>query len=169
MWWSLLALDLVLLLIVQSLLATALLPRRGQIGWTFLLLVVASLIWLVPQAIGVFGLKTYCLLTVVGSVNWIVTACGLLVFSETVKNAPLEAAAIDGCGFFGIYRHIGLPLAKRKLLPLGFLAVVLVAFAATTPVKFDPALAKNFELLAAASLLSAIPLIILFFLRRQHR
>lgn len=169
MLWLLLALDLVLLLFVQSLLATALLPRRGNIGWTFLLLVVASLLWLVPQAIVVFGLKTYLLLSVVGSVNWIVTACGLLVFSEAAKTAPLEAAAIDGCGFFGIYRHIGLPLAKGKLLPLGFLAAVLLAFAATTQVKFDPGLANNFRLLAVASLLSAIPLFVLFFLRPRHR
>lgn len=171
MIWLLIALNLLLLLVAQSVLAAALLPRRGNILWAITFVVISALLWLGPQALNIFVFHQPSLLLSLALTNWLVTACGLLVFGEAARAAPtsmLDAAAMDGCGFVGTYRHIGFPLVRRSLVPLAVLALVLSALELARPffrLNDEAALATNFGLLAGASLLAAAPLLALLSLR----
>ncbi len=99
-------------------------------------------------------------------------------FFRSVPEELREAARLDGCGEFGVFRRIMLPLARSPITLIAvisfivlwnelFLAVVLLDSAAdrTLPVGLTELRGRyvtNWPNLAAALLLSAIPTLILY-------
>jgi multiple sugar transport system permease protein len=56
----------------------------------------------------------------------LVSAFVIILFCQTVKRIPRQledSARLDGCGLFGIYRRIVLPLVRREL---GFITLLIV-------------------------------------------
>src|SRR5438128_282014 len=50
--------------------------------------------------------------------DWLVSAFAIILFCQTVKDIPRQledSARLDGCGWFGIYWHVVLPLVRRDL------------------------------------------------------
>ena len=68
--------------------------------------------------------------------DWLVSAFAIILFCQTVKGIPRQledSARLDGCGWFGIYWHVVLPLVRRDL---GLIALLLV-MATTLPFLTD--------------------------------
>lgn len=107
---------------------------RGMIAM-ILTIVVAALFWMVPAMVALvcsimrpsppdpislcFG-------------NWLISAVAIVLFSRTAPLIPRcleDSARLDGCGWFGIYWHVVLPLVRRDV---GYLAILLI-MASTLP------------------------------------
>jgi multiple sugar transport system permease protein len=100
-----------------------------------------------------------------------------------------DAARIDGCGYFGIYRHIVMPLSKPVLMVVAVFTTVAVWNDFTGPLiylsrsdDFTLALALDYfrrsafsavvtnttNLVMAAALLSVLPILILYFFAQEY-
>jgi multiple sugar transport system permease protein len=90
-------------------LATMMIPAQVTIIPVFILL--RSLGWL----------NSYQALIV----PFVTSAYGTFLLRQYFLSIPrdlIDAAVIDGCGFFGVFRHVFLPLARPALATLGVLA-----------------------------------------------
>lgn len=104
--------------------------------------------------------------------------------SENIHNDLLDAARIDGCGEFGIYWRIVLPVLKPALAALGIILLIgswnnlMWAFIVlrTTDMYTLPLVIyllhgetrTPFELIMAASLVATLPLVVAFLLFQRH-
>ena len=100
-----------------------------------------------------------------------------------------DAARIDGCGYFGIYRHVIMPLSKPVLMVVGVFTTVAVWNDFTGPLiylsnsqDFTLAIALDYfrrsafstvsvnttNLVMAAALLSMLPILILYFFAQEY-
>lgn len=105
-------------------------------------------------------------------------------FFEEIPKELQEAATIDGCGTFGIYWRIFLPLAKPAIMAVCIftalnvwnevlLALVIINDSALMPIQrgaleFQGQHFTNYPLLMAALTISTAPILIIYFLLQRH-
>jgi multiple sugar transport system permease protein len=119
-------------------------------------------------------------------------AWSIFITRQYMRSFPRDlddAARIDGCGYFGIYRHIILPMSKPVLTVLAVFTIVAVWNDFTGPLiylnktdDFTLALALDYfrrsafstvavnttNLVMAASLMSVLPILILYFFLQEY-
>ena len=148
------------------LLATMLLPAQlaavpqfqtmAILGWVGSLK--ALVIPAAANAFGIFWLRQY--------------------FQNSIHDELIEAATLDGCGFFGVYRHVALPSARPALAFLGIFTFVgswndyfwpLIVLTNPDHLTLQVALSSlnrahgvDYSMVMTGALLAMIPLIIVF-------
>ncbi|MFN0118563.1 MAG: carbohydrate ABC transporter permease [Elusimicrobiota bacterium] len=114
-------------------------------------------------------------------------ALGLFIlrpFFERIPKDLEDAARIDGCGRFGIYRHVALPLAKPALAVVALftalsvwnefmLAQLVLQSQSLMPlqlglVKFWGGTLTEYPLLMAGMTISIIPIVIIYIFLQRH-
>jgi ABC-type glycerol-3-phosphate transport system permease component len=119
-------------------------------------------------------------------------AWSIFITRQYMRSFPRDlddAARIDGCGYFGIYRYIILPMSKPVLTVLTVFTIVGVWNDFTGPLlylsnsdQFTLAIALDYfrrsafstmsvnttNLVMAASLLSVLPILVLYFLLQEY-
>lgn len=180
-----------LVLTVDSLAAYGLSRLRLPGGKTLFALIVATL--MVPGQI--LLVPVYLILNGLG---WLDTPLALIVpagagafgvfllhqFFQAIPRDLEEAAELDGCGKFGIYWHIMLPLSKPALATLGiftfiaswndFLGPLIFLDSVenfTLPVGvalFQTAYLAEYGLTLAASVICTLPVLVVFLIFHRH-
>jgi ABC-type glycerol-3-phosphate transport system permease component len=105
-------------------------------------------------------------------------------FFQELPQELMDAGRIDGCGWFGLYWRIGLPLVKPALVTAGLLAFIrqwdaffwpLVATSSPEYTVVQVALNKYitefvtfWDRLLAASVATSVPVLILYFLLQRY-
>ena len=153
--------------------------RRGGTASVILWIILCGQIWFIPQAISVFVFHSTQLLYALWFGNWLVTAVAVIVFTLTFRGTSphlLDAARMDGSGFFGIYRHIVWPMAKPALCALALILFMATWMEFLGPVfpsadhAFQrwsvPTTNQEVAIFIAASLLATLPVIAIYFARR---
>jgi hypothetical protein len=169
-WPILLLINLVAALLCFSFLAYAMAQRRWRghaAGLLTLALLLCSCVWLIPEGIRALHLSAGMPLASLWLADWSGAIVTLSLAGHALKRASpavAESARLDGCGPFGLYWHIVLPLVR----PLLFLSALLVAVVSClvlvlplSPAWPDPAVLIGGIILPLAALGT-----ILFFLRR---
>jgi ABC-type glycerol-3-phosphate transport system permease component len=154
--------------------------RRGGTAGVILSIVVCGQIWMIPQAVGCFGFHSTRLLYSMWFGNWIVLAFGVMLFSVILRGSSrdlLDAARMDGSGFFGVYRHVGWPTLKPALAALAILLFMTTWAEFARPLALGQALhshelalpltSQGITMLIAASLLLTLPVIAIYFFARR--
>ena len=181
------------MLLIYSLLAFALARLHWHGRGTLAVLaaiVVAGQFWIGPTLIvrhsSAAGLASYSL----SFCNWLISGFSIIVLSQAVRWIPRQledSARLDGCGWFGTYWHVLLPLVRRELWLIGFLTLMGTSVLLLTPlVVFDGgfltqgfallfpawkgglAPTRNIGLMMAASLIAALPVIVVFFFAKHY-
>jgi multiple sugar transport system permease protein len=103
---------------------------RGALA-VLMTIIIAEVFWILPTIIGLdYGSYSFFF------GNWLVSAFSVVLFCQTAKRIPRQledSARLDGCGWFGTYWHVVLPLVRRDL---GLIALLLV-MATTLPFLTD--------------------------------
>jgi multiple sugar transport system permease protein len=116
--------------------------RRGVIG-VVLTLVVAGQFWIGPALLvrnsNYAPLASYAL----AFCNWLISGFSLIVLGQVVRLIPRQledCARLDGCGWFGTYWHVLLPLVRRELCLIAFLTLMgTLMLLVVPPIRpFDP-------------------------------
>jgi multiple sugar transport system permease protein len=158
----------------------------GFLGWTLVFHMVPVLTLLGPwyvafRELGLYDTRTALIVTHV-TINLPMTVWLLRAFFREIPPEIVEAAQVDGCGPFDVFRRIVLPLVLPGLIAAGILAFVFswnefpIALTltsrvtATVPVAIAR-FAQQYEIqhaqMAAASVISTIPAVILMFLGQR--
>jgi multiple sugar transport system permease protein len=180
MGWTILAIaNLFCALLSYAFLAHALAKLRWHNRGLFMVLlaiVICGQTWIVPQAIGTFWWRPGHALYIIWLVNWLVSALSIaLLWSALVRTTSdrADAARLDGCGAWGIFRHVVLPLVRPTVLLLAFVNAIgsILALAElwwpSSSSSTATALGADVRFLVAGSLLMTGPLIAIFFYTRQ--
>lgn len=175
------------MLLIYSLMADALLRlswRRCGMIPVLAAIFVAGQFWIVPARIvhhtASAGLASYSF----SYCNWLISGFSIIVLCQAVRWIPRqlgEAARLDGCGWWGTYRHVLLPLVKRELWLIGFLTLIGTSVLLATPlIVFDGgfltqvlarllpawqgglAPTRNVGLMMGASLVATLSVIVVF-------
>jgi cellobiose transport system permease protein len=102
-------------------------------GRRTLFVVLLATMLLPAQLAAVPQFQTMALLGWVGSLKALIipgaaNAFGIFwmrqYFQNSIHDELIEAATLDGCGFFGVYRHVALPSARPALAFLGIFTFV---------------------------------------------
>ncbi|MDT0347453.1 carbohydrate ABC transporter permease [Streptomyces litchfieldiae] len=121
-------------------------------------------------------------------VPWVAPAFGIFMMrqytEQSVPDALLDAARVDGCTEFGLFRRVVLPLLRPALGALGVwsfltsynsliwpLIVISEPGDYTLPLGIQAlfgATSRQYDLVLAASVLAAIPSLLVFFLLRKQ-
>ncbi len=158
----------------------------GFLAWTLVFHMVPVLTLLGPwyvafRELGLYDTRAALIVTHV-TINLPMTVWLLRTFFREIPAEILEAAQVDGCGPFDAFRRIALPIALPGLIAAGILAFVFswnefpIALTltsrttATVPVAIAR-FAQQYEIqhaqMAAASVISTIPAVILMFLGQR--
>ena len=125
-----LTLNLAGMFVIYSLMAFALarLSWHGRgIMCVLVALVVAGQFWIGPAVLvrdsnySAFASHAFAFC------NWLISGFGLIVLGQAVRLIPRQledCARLDGCGWFGTYWHVLLPLVRRELYLLVFLTLM---------------------------------------------
>ncbi len=181
MAWTILATaNLVCALLSYAFLAHALANLRWRdrgILVVLLAIVVCGQTWLVPQAIASFWFSWQDALYPIWLINWLVSAFSIVLFWDALSHTSrdsADSARLDGCGTWGIFWHIVLPLVRRALLLIATLTAIatLIGFAAifsglTASLQVAGASGIDIRLLIGGSLIMSVPLIAIFFYARR--
>ena len=105
-------------------------------------------------------------------------------FFEEIPREIQEAATIDGCGPFGVYWYVFLPLAKPAIMTVCIftalnvwnevlLALVIINDSALMPIQrgvleFQGQHLTDYPLLMAALTISTVPILVIYFLMQRH-
>ncbi len=135
---------------------------------------VAGSAWIVPilfwLALGKVAPPTYA----VWFGNWLVSGFAIILLVRKTSRIPREfadSARVDGCGAWGIYWHVAVPLALRDLALLAMLILM-----ATAPqflidrvplLRSDVVARAGIASMAVGSLLMTTPLLLIFFVTRR--
>ncbi len=162
---------------------------RGQGHASVILLVVlCGQVWLIPQAIAFFVFDSARLLYPLWFGNWLASAVAVVFFSLAVRGSSrnlLDAARLDGAGFFAIQSYVIAPIVRPTLMALAvivlmatwsefahplFLALGNVPTTAFAECTFSTA-PRELALLLAASIAATVPVMALYFfpLRPRHQ
>ncbi|MFN2508233.1 MAG: hypothetical protein ABR589_05620 [Chthoniobacterales bacterium] len=151
--WPLLALiNLACVLVCSSFLACALTRFRWRgrgMGWVVLAIALCAQSWIAARLIDTLAFGWASGVHDFAFADWLITAVSIPLLWLTVAAAPRDLedmARVDGCGAFGVYWHIVLPLAKPALVAIGILGVL-----ATWPALSDPLVRLGGEELALLS------------------
>jgi|GEM_PF-1137370 len=179
------AVNLAGMLVIYSLMTHLLAPfawhGRGIFG-LIVVIVVAQLFWIAPALLIVGARKpdssaSYAL----WFGNWLVCGFALVLLGQTAKRIPRQledSARLDGLGWFGVWRHVIFPFVRRDLglialftimaTLLPFWAFITLPEASDVIVLYQRALspAEQIGIMAAGSLIGALPLIAIFFFAR---
>jgi multiple sugar transport system permease protein len=180
------AANLAAMLVIYSsltLLLTRLSWRGRGIFSVIVLIVVAQLFWIVPALLIVAprspdNSASYAL----WFGNWLVCGFAILFLWKTAQRIPVQledSARLDGLGAFGTWRHVIFPFVRRDLglIALFTIMATLLPFWAfiTLPEAGDiivlyqrpSSLVERIGMMAAGSLVGALPLAAIFFLARR--
>ena len=187
------AVSTLLVLVVGSLAAYSLHRFRwptwvsaGFLGWTLVFHMVPVLTLIGPwyiafRELGLYDTRTALILTHV-TINLPMTVWLMRAFFRDIPPEILEAAHVDGCGPFDAFYRVVLPLAFPGLIAAGILAFIFswnefpIALSltsrenATVPVaiaRFAQQYETQHAQMAAASVISTIPAIILMLLGQR--
>jgi multiple sugar transport system permease protein len=132
------AINLAGMLLIYSLMANALTRFYWHGRGTMSVLgtiIVSGLYWIVPwivppsvPSLGNLNFDAHALW--LG--NWLVSGFSVVILCQSVRWIPRaleDSARLDGCGWFGTYRHVVFPLVRRELALIALLTVM-----ATSPV-----------------------------------
>lgn len=185
------AINLLGMLLIYSLMANALTRLywhgRGTMG-VLGMIVVSGLFWIVPAFLSnLRDIDSAPYPLWFG--NWLVSGFSVVILCQGVRRIPREledSALLDGCGWFGIYRHVVLPLVRRELGLIALLSVI-----ATSPVFWPPlttpwgflppwlypflptgsedglGLTRFYLMVTAGSVIMTLPVIVIFFLSKS--
>ena len=160
------------MLLLYSLLAYALARlswhRRGMVA-VLAAIVVAGQFWIVPtlleRSLGDSALVSHSLLFC----NWLISGFSVIVLCQAVRWIPRQledSARLDGCGWFGIYWHVLLPLVRRELSLIVFLTVLgtstLLAGLVALRNASGFSLGLSLDLMMVASLAATLSVIVVF-------
>ena len=158
----------------------------GFLGWTLVFHMVPVLTLIGPwyiafRELGLYDSRTALIMTHV-TINLPMTVWLMRAFFRDIPPEILEAAHVDGCGPFDAFYRVVLPLALPGLIAAGILAFVFswnefpIALSltsrenATVPVAIAR-FAQQYEIqhaqMAAASVISTIPAILLMFVGQR--
>jgi multiple sugar transport system permease protein len=160
------------MLLIYSLLAYALARlswRRRGMAAVLAAIVGAGQFWIVPtllvRSLGDSALVSHSL----SFCNWLISGFSVIVLCQAVRWMPRQledSARLDGCGWFGIYWHVLLPLVKRELSLIVFLTVlgtsILLAGLLALRNESGVSLALSLGLLIGASLVASLSVIAVF-------
>jgi multiple sugar transport system permease protein len=158
----------------------------GFLGWTLVFHMVPVLTLVGPwyiafRELGLYDTRAALILTHV-TINLPMTVWLMRTFFREIPPEIVEAAEVDGCGPFDAFRRIVLPLALPGLIAAGILAFIFswnefpIALTltsretATVPVaiaRFAQQYEIQYAQMAAASVLSTIPAVLLMFLGQR--
>jgi ABC-type glycerol-3-phosphate transport system permease component len=180
------ATNLAVMLVIYSFMAL-LLTRfawqgRGVPG-VIAIIIVAQLFWIAPAMLIVIprdpdGASSYAL----WFGNWLVTGFAAVLLQHAASRIPRQledSARLDGLGAIGIWRHVVFPFVRRELALLALFTVMatLLPFwgfitfpdAGNSIVLFQRFLSPQgrLALMAAGSLIGALPLIVIFFFAKR--
>lgn len=187
--------NLVGMLVIYSLLAFALARlswhHRGTLP-VLAAIVVAGQFWLIPTLI---VRNSSCLAFASCSLlfcNWLISGFSIIILAQAVRRVPRQledSARLDGCGWFGTYWHILLPLVSRELWLIGFLTLMgTLMLVVVPPIRtFDPGFAETWlawslsvlppgwlgpissvGLMMGVSLVATLPMIVVFFFSKRY-
>jgi multiple sugar transport system permease protein len=148
------------------------------------LIVISQLFWMGPALLIVVprdpeGASSYAL----WFGNWIVSAFGIVIFSQGTKGIPRsleDSARMDGLGAFGVWRQAVFPFVRRELGLLALFTVMatLLPFwafinqpdTANVIVLYQrvSSPAERIGMMIACSLVGALPLIAIFFIAKRR-
>lgn len=185
------AINLLGMLLIYSLMANALTRLywhgRGTMG-VLGMIIVSGLFWIVPPFLS--NLKDidpapYPL----WFGNWLVSGFSVVILCQNARWIPREledSARLDGWGWFGIYRHVVLPLVRRELGLIAFLTLMATSclfwLAYTVPEGvlppwlyllvpvgsgIDPGWIGILLMMMAGSVVMTLPVIVIFFLSKR--
>jgi ABC-type glycerol-3-phosphate transport system permease component len=176
------------IMIIYALMAQALVSlawRGGGIFGVIALIIIAQLFWLVPPLLIVGNRNPdNASPSALWFGNWLVCGFSLVLLWRTASRIPRaleDSARLDGLGAFDIWRRIVFPFAKRDLLLIAIFTVmatllpywsfVTVPDAGSAIVLYQKATTPTERILfmTVASLIGALPLIVIFFLGRRSR
>lgn len=189
-----LSVNLAGMLLIYSMMAFALVRlswhRRGMIV-VLVAIVIAGQFWIVPTLLlhhsSGAGLAFYSL----WFCNWLISGSSVIVLRQAVKWIPRQledSARLDGCGWFGTYWHVLLPVVRRELWLIGFLTLMGTSILLFTPLKvFDGGfitpwlvwllpvwsegglgLARSIGLMLGSSLVATLPVIVIFLFAKDQ-
>jgi ABC-type glycerol-3-phosphate transport system permease component len=192
------AINLVGMLVIYSLMANALVRlrwhRRGTLP-VLITIIIAGLSWSAPTLVDLdlAARDANALAYSLWFGNWLVSGFGVVILCLSVRRIPRQledTARLDGCGWFGTYRHIVLPLVKRELGLLTFLtamATYTLCWSALSmpggsnqlfPPWFawlpsiyqysEASLARTISEMTAASIAVTLPVMLLFFFSKPY-
>lgn len=162
---------------------TLLLARlgRGTFG-VIVMIVLAQLYWIAPALLIVgVGRPDSSASYALWFGNWLVCSFALVLLGQTAKRIPRpldDSARLDGLGSFGAWRQVIFPFVRRELglIALFTLMATLLPFWAfiTLPEASDVIVlyqrasspVERIGLMAAGSLIGALPLIAIFFVAK---
>jgi multiple sugar transport system permease protein len=157
---------------------------RGILG-VILTIVVAQLFWIAPAFL-IVGARnpdnasSYAL----WFGNWLVCGFALVLLWQRAKRIPRaleDSARLDGLGWFGVWCHVVFPFVRRELgllalftvmaTLLPFWAFINLPDADRSIVLFQRflSLQGRIAMMAAGSLIGALPLIAIFFLAKRSQ
>lgn len=93
--------------------------RRRGMGLIVLAIFIAGEIWMIPQVISTIGFGWPGTFYSLWFGNWLGSLFAIVVCGFSLANSSremAEAARLDGCGAFGIWWHVVLPLVRPALL-----------------------------------------------------
>ena len=136
---------------------------------------VCAQVWIIPQSINTFLLKRHALLYWIWFADWLVCAFSIVLFWQTLKGTYADrrdSARLDGCGAFGIYWHVVLPLVRPTLLIISLLTLMASAadFIARQVENLQGQailLMTSYSTTIVSSAIMTVPLFAIFFLARR--
>jgi multiple sugar transport system permease protein len=186
------AINLAGMLLIYSLMANALARfhwhGRGTMG-VLVTIILAGLFWIVPLFVPTLrNLDPAAYALWFG--DWLVSGFSIVILCQSVRWIPRELedlARLDGCGWFGIYRYVVLPLVRRQLGLIALLIVMAtspllwVAFAAPTAAlppwlylllpmgsEGGPGLARMLLMMVAGSVVMTLPVMLIFLFAKRY-
>ena len=193
-----LAVNLAGMLMIYSLMAFALLRLswhgRGIIP-VLALITIAGFFWSAPAILVRYGESAGVVPYSLWCGNWLASGFCIVILCQRVRWIPRQledSARLDGCGWFGTYYHIVLPLVRRELGIIAFLTLMGTSvlcwtalsmpggpheflppwFSWLSPTGIDgesaPSLGRIIGEMIAGSVVATLPIILLFLFAKRY-
>lgn len=174
-WTILSAANLVAALLSYTLLAHAFakLAWRGRgMLFTLFAIIISAQVWFIPQLISAFVFGESVVLDWVWIFDWLCGCFSIVLLWLVLKDTSADradAATLDGCGAFGIYWHIVLPLVRPALWLLAvFILIANTVYRLALPPQIGHTIiGLTWTFLISVSLaMSAVPIAIFLLARK---
>jgi ABC-type glycerol-3-phosphate transport system permease component len=174
-WTILCAANLVAALLSYTLLAYAFarLVWRGRgILFTLFAIIISAQVWFIPQLTGALVFGSSVVLDWVWLLDWLCGCFSIVLLWLVLKDTSADhadAARLDGCGAFGIYWHIVLPLVRQALCLLAiFILITNAIYLLALPPEIGHSIIPlNWTFLISASFgMSAVPIAVFLLARK---
>ena len=136
---------------------------------------ICAQIWLIPHLVSAFVFKLTHLLYWIWFADWLVCSFSIVLLWQTLKGICADrpdSAQLDGCGAFGIYWHVVLPLVRPTLLIISLLTLMASAadFIAREVENLQRQailLMTSYSTMIVSSAIVTLPLFAIFFLAKK--